>query len=96
MEAVGSFELGEIKVHIGEPGKPMAPEFWAERAAEKIMFVSGATPEPIRQQALAFKTKIQYVILGAIKEAVAERKARDALLAEMVSPELAATIRGDD
>lgn len=95
MEAIGEITVGEITVHIGAPGKGHPPEFWAERAVERIMSVGNEAPEPIRLQALAFREKIQYVILGAVNSALAEQRSRDATLAERVSPELAAKIRGD-
>lgn len=95
LEVLGA-QLGEVKVYVGKPGRGHGDEFWAERAAERIIEVANSAPDPIRQQALAFREKIQYVILGAVKSAVAERKARDATLADLVSPELAAQIRGDE
>lgn len=95
MDALGQITAGEIKVHIGRPGMGHGPEFWAERAAEKIMSVGMSAPEPIRQQALAFREQIQYVVLGAVNSALLEQRARIAMLAEGVSPELAAKIRRD-
>lgn len=95
MDALGQISVGDIKVWVGKPGKGHPPEFWAERAAEKIMAVGMNAPEPIRLQALAFREQIQYVILGAVNSAIAEQRSRDATLAEPVSPELAAKIRGD-
>ena len=46
------------------------PEFWAKRAADKIMSVSDTAPPVIKDQALAFKAHIERVILHYMKEAV--------------------------
>lgn len=87
--------LGPIKLYIGKPNRTMPPEFWAERAMEKIMSISDNSPMPIRDQARAFHEKIQYVILRAVESAINERRARDAFLAEKFSAELAQQIKGD-
>lgn len=85
---------GEIEVLISTPGQPHGAEFWAKRAADRIMSVANDAPPVIRDQAQAFKEQLHAVILGAMKSAVCEQKLADALTAEKFSAEAAHVIRG--
>jgi len=87
-------EQGEIQVHISAPGQPHGPEFWAKRAADRIMSVSKDAPPVIRDQAEAFKLQMHAIILGAMKSAVCEQKLYDAVKVEKFSAEAAHVIRG--
>lgn len=87
--------LGPIQIFVGKPNSTMPPEFWAERAAERIIAIADTAAMPIREQARAFQDQVFRVIVGAINSAIAERKARDAFLAEKKDPELAQLIRED-
>jgi hypothetical protein len=86
-------ELGAVKIHIAQPGQTHTPEFWAERAAERIMSVADTAPQPIRDQAFAFQETLKMIILGAVNSALQERTNRDATIAERVSAEAANLIR---
>lgn len=47
------------------------PEFWAERACAKIMDIADTAPMPIREQAIAFKQRMEQVILYYMRQAIA-------------------------
>jgi hypothetical protein len=49
-------------------GRP--PEYFAERIVERLMFIGDDAPEPIREQALAFRDRMHAVILDGIKAAI--------------------------
>lgn len=71
-------------------------EHYAKRATEKIIGISDSTHPEIRNQAHEFANKIFQMIYIAVKQAVDERRARDALLAERSGREdLAQVIRRD-
>ena len=46
------------------------PEFWAARAADRIVQVADSAPEPIRDQARAFQKQVEQVILYYMKQAI--------------------------
>jgi hypothetical protein len=79
------FGQGKLKLWVSEPGRGHPPEFWADRAMERIMSVADSAPQPIRDQAYAFKEQVARVVLEAIKNAVAERKIYDAMNAGKIS-----------
>ena len=60
---------GDINVVTSQNG-PLHPTQWAELATDKIMYVGGQTEGPIRDQAIAFKAKIQKIVEYYITEAV--------------------------
>lgn len=64
-----SGSVGQVGVTIAQRGGH-EPEFWAERAAQRIVAVSESAPPEIRDQALAFRDHIEQVILRCIKEAI--------------------------
>ena len=47
-----------------------APETWADMCVEKLVHVSDTAPQPIRDQALAYKEKLREIIHYYIREAV--------------------------
>ena len=49
-------------------GRP--PEYFAERIVERLMFIGDNAPEPIREQALAFRDRMHAVILDGIRKAI--------------------------
>ena len=49
-------------------GRP--PEYFAERIVERLMFIGDNAPEPIREQALAFRDRMHAVILDGIRAAI--------------------------
>ena len=90
-EALGMGQ-GEIKTWISPPGG-WPPEFWADRAMDKIMSIADTAPQPLRDQALAFKQQIGAVVLHAIVQAVNERRAYDAQAAGKFSEQAAQAVR---
>lgn len=60
---------GDINVVTSSNG-PLSAEQWAKLAADKIMYVGNQTEGPIKDQAIAYKAKIQKVIEYYINEAV--------------------------
>lgn len=60
---------GDISVLTSNNG-PLSAEQWAKLATDKIMYVGNQTEGPIKDQALAYKEKIQKIIEYYIKEAV--------------------------
>ena len=86
-------EIEPVEVHTSKPGQPMPAEFWAERAARRIMSVADTAPQPIRDQAYAFQGQVQAIILGVVKTVTLEQKMFDAHNVERVSIEAARIIR---
>lgn len=70
------------------------PEFWAKRAAERIVQVSESAHPAIREQAVAFQNAVEQVILSHIKQAVmSDRTTVHHLLSEAGHPKLADLLR---
>ena len=67
--AEGFIQLGKVMVSTTE-NKGHDPEFWAERATQKICDISETAPDHVRQQALAFQDYIYKVILESMKNAI--------------------------
>jgi hypothetical protein len=47
-----------------------SPEFWAARAAQRIVHVSDSAPPVISDQARAFQKQVEQVILYYMKQAI--------------------------
>lgn len=86
-------ENGEVKVWTSAPGKPHTLDFWAARAMERIMSVADSAPQPIRDQAYAFRAQIEAEIKVALVSAVRDRRAYDILKIEPISHEAAVALR---
>lgn len=70
------------------------PEFWANRAAERIIAVSDSAHPAIREQAIAFRNDVEQVILAHIKDAIrSDRTTVHYLLTEAGHPQLADLLR---
>lgn len=70
------------------------PEFWAHRCVERLMQVSETAPAPIREQALAFRDKMEHVVLVYMKRAIqSDRTTVVHALKEAGHPELTEPIR---
>lgn len=63
------FDLPTIKV-VSSANRPLTPEEWAQLAADKIIYVGEQTEGPIRDQALAYRNRIQKIIEYYIAQAV--------------------------
>lgn len=61
--------VGQVGVAIAPKGGH-EPEFWAERATQRIIAVSDNLPAPIRDQALAYQQHILQTVLHYMKEAI--------------------------
>ena len=61
--------IGDVVVKTTE-NRGLSPEELAERAVEQIVSVSSSVEPVVRQQAEAFKNRIQHVVLGIIKQAI--------------------------
>jgi len=63
------FELPSINV-VSSANGPLSPQQWAQLAADKIIYVGDQTEGPIRDQALAYKQRIQKIVEYYIAQAV--------------------------
>jgi hypothetical protein len=61
-------------VHTTE-NRGHSPEELAEMALDKIIFVGEEVPEPIRQQALAYRDKLREILLYYMHKAVQSDRA---------------------
>lgn len=87
-------KIGSFKVDVvtSDGGHPI--EFWAKQATDKIMSVSETAPFEIREQAAAFKNRIEAVVLHYIKEAVKDNNSMVSMkLADAGHPQLADYVR---
>jgi hypothetical protein len=86
---------GAFKVDIhtsSNGGHP--PEFWAKRAADRIVSVSDTAHPAIREQAVAFKDSVEQVVLDHIKHAIScDRSTVSHLVSEAGHPYLAELLR---
>jgi len=87
-------QAGAFKVEVSTTnngGHP--PEFWAKRCVERLIHISDDAPPAIREQAIAYKDRLEQAILLHMKRAIqsdrttighAVTKAGHPLLAEML------------
>lgn len=54
-------EIGAVKI-ITTSKRGMNPDEWVELAVSKIISVSDSAPMPIREQAIAYRENIKYVL----------------------------------
>lgn len=86
---MGAFKVDVVTSNGGHP-----VEFWAKQATDKIMSVSDTAPPEIREQATAFKARIEAVVLYYIKEAIKDNNSVVSMkLADAGHPQLANLIR---
>ncbi len=75
-------------------GRGFTPEELAVQCSEKLIYVSDGAPAPIRDQAIAFKQRIEKVVESYLKQAVlSDRTTVYNALTEAGHPELAELIR---
>jgi hypothetical protein len=61
--------VGQVTVvTTSNGGRP--PEYFAERITEMLIRIGDTAPQPIRDQAYAFRDRMQAVILDGIKQAI--------------------------
>jgi len=66
--------VGNVEVHTSSDGGH-PPEFWAERIVARLMTVAETAPQPIRDQALAFRDQMKEVVLTGLKQAIESDRA---------------------
>lgn len=88
-----SGSVGRVSViSTSNGGHP--PEFWAERATQRIVSVSSNLPPAIREQAAAFQQHIAQLVLHYMKEAIrSDRSTVCKALTDAGYPDLAHAIR---
>ena len=59
-------DLGVLTTH----NRGHTPEEWAKMAANRIVSISNTAPEPIRQQAHAFKEQVEVLLADYMHKAV--------------------------
>ena len=70
------------------------PEFWAKLATDRIVQISDDAHPAIREQALAFRDKVEHVVLLYMKRAVqSDRTTVHNLVTEAGHPQLAELLR---
>lgn len=82
-----------VQVHTSS-GRGFTPEEVAARCADKLIHVSDAAPQVIRDQARAFKVQMEMVIAHYMREAIAsDRTTVYNALKDAGHPDLAELIR---
>ena len=87
------FEIGTVSVATTDYGGH-SPDYWAERATERIVSVGGNCHPLIAEQAEAFKEMVQTLVCLYMKEAI--KSDRTTLIAELEKqgqPEMANILR---
>jgi hypothetical protein len=86
----GAFKVDVVTSENG--GHP--PEFWAKRASDRIIQIAETAHPAIREQAVAFKDNLEYVILEHIKRAITcDRNTVGYMVEEAGHPKLAELLR---
>jgi hypothetical protein len=63
------FTFDNVNV-VSSSNRPLSPEEWSKLAADKIIYVGDQTEGPIKDQAIAYKNRIQKIIEYYIAQAV--------------------------
>ena len=92
-EIDASISMGKVSV-ITTDNRGLSVEEVAQMAVNKILYVAEDAPEPLREQAKAFKDTVREVIVYHMKHAVDQDRATVAArLREAGYPELAKNLR---
>jgi len=92
-EIDASISVGEVSV-VTTDNRGLSVEEAAQMAVDKILYVAKDAPEPLREQAMAFKNTLHGVIVYYMKHAVDQDRATIAAkLREAGHPELAENLR---
>lgn len=67
-------DIGLIKVVTAKAGAH-PPEFFAKQAIDRVMMIADTAPQPIKDQAIAFKESMYSIMLYYVKEAMKSAKA---------------------
>jgi len=72
-EAAGAI-VGAVTVSTtSNGGHP--PEFWAQRVVDRLIYVGDQAPQPIRDQAHAYRDQMFQIVLAGIRQALASDRA---------------------
>lgn len=93
MSAQTNIEMGNVSV-VTTSGRGFTPQEVAERALDKIIYVSEAAAGPIRDQALAYREALRKVLVHYMEEAVrSDRTTVSNILIQAGHPELVNLLR---
>lgn len=56
-------------------GKGHDPEFFADRIVAKLIHIGESAPQPIRDQALAYREQMKVIVLDGLNRAIASDRA---------------------
>lgn len=65
---------GVVTVRTSSNGG-MPPEYFAERIVDRLMHVSALAPQPIRDQAVAYREQMLAIVLAGIRRAIESDRA---------------------
>jgi len=89
----GRAEVMKVDV-AATSGKGHPPEFWAHRCVERLIQVSENAPPEIREQALAFRSQLEHVVLFHMKRAIqSDRTTIQNAVSDAGHPQLAELLR---
>lgn len=92
------FEIvsGNLEVEVATTNDGgLTPEYWADRATRHIVSVSDKAPQPIRDQAYAFRNLVEQVVTHYMREAInSDRTTLAAQLRKQGHDEIAKVIGG--
>ena len=93
MSAQTNIEIGNVSV-VTTSGRGFSPEEVAERALDKIIFVSETAAGPIRDQAIAYRDALRKVLVHYMQEAVrSDRTTVANIVTQAGHPELVHLLR---
>jgi len=93
MSAQTNIEIGNVSV-VTTSGRGFSPEEVAERALDKIIFVSETAAGPIRDQAMAYRDALRKVLVHYMQEAVrSDRTTVANIVTQAGHPELVHVLR---
>lgn len=93
MSAQTNIEIGDVSV-VTTSGRGFTPEEVAERALDKIIYVSESAAGPIRDQALAYRNALRKVLVHYMEEVVrSDRTTVANILSQAGHPELVHLVR---
>jgi hypothetical protein len=93
MSSQTNIEIGNVSVATTH-GRGFSPEEVAERALDKIIFVSESAAGPIRDQAMAYRDALRKVLVHYMHEAVrSDRTTVANIVTQAGHPELVHLLR---
>lgn len=71
---IGNIKTGDLTVETAKFGAH-PPEWFAQKMTDKIIMVADSAPQPIRDQAMAFRESVYAISLHFVREAMKSAKA---------------------